>query len=200
MMTLAKLVARDGHLCGLCQKPVDLNLTFPHPCSATVGHIVPIERGGQDEPRNLRLEHLSCNRKKAFHLDSELSLPFTPPKPPDDVVALLYATARHRKGSQKGGREAGHIVNGAAYRAEPRYREIRVSANHNQSRAAKVRGGQEGARVVNDASHRADPKYREDRVRARHAGGSRATHVRWHVRRGIVNPNCVLCIAATTRR
>jgi hypothetical protein len=199
-MTVAELIARDGNLCELCQTLIDLTLEFPHPYSATVGHIVPETRGGSDESGNLRLEHFDCNMRKRDHLDSELTLPFTPPKPVADVVALLEATERHREGSQKSGRKnvesgqlatiatpescskggfiGGRTTNDATHRANPNYRESRVQGGRNGSREDKVHAG---LRV-----HVLHPNLASENNR-------RNNHNRCHVRRGITNPNCPLC-------
>jgi hypothetical protein len=181
-----RLIARDGSLCGLCRGTIDLRFKFSHPLSATVGHIIPRgRRGCSEKPTNLRLEHLDCNQRKGDRLDSELSLPFAPPQPPDDVVALLDATTRHRKGAQEGGKKG----------------------SRNQSRGAKVRGGRnqpreakvEGARITNDAAHRADSNYRKARVRGGRIGVRTANHNRWHVGRRIYLAKCSLCKKAGRR-
>ncbi len=53
-------------ICALCGKPVDFNLKFPNPLSATIDHIVPVSKGGHpSDISNLQLAHLSCNRTKA---------------------------------------------------------------------------------------------------------------------------------------
>jgi hypothetical protein len=172
-MTVAELIARDGNLCGLCNTPIDLRCKFPHPLSATEGHIIPRgRRGCSERPDNRRLEHLNCNLRKGKHLDSELSLPLTPPKPPKDVVELLNATERHRQGSQEGGRRRFELHGNTA---------IQALYGNPATPEGCSKGGQNGGQ-----------KGGFNQPREAKALGN---HNRWHVRRGIVNPNCALCIA-----
>ncbi len=109
MMNVNQLVKRDGPRCGLCKTPVDLTLPWPHPSSATVGHIVPESRwpkgrDGVHDPSNLRLEHWECNDRKKGYLDHELDpVTLRPPEPILDFVAHDEATRKHREGSRKGG-------------------------------------------------------------------------------------------------
>lgn len=59
---------RDGWICWLCNEPVDPTLSRRDPLGATVDHVVPLSRGGADEPENLRLAHYACNNKKSTRL------------------------------------------------------------------------------------------------------------------------------------
>lgn len=52
---------RDGWICGVCNKPVDKELKWPHPQSASLDHIKPISKGGPHIKVNVRLAHLVCN-------------------------------------------------------------------------------------------------------------------------------------------
>lgn len=62
--------------CGICGKPVDFSLKFPHPLSACIDHIIPIDRGGHpSDISNLQLAHLTCNRAKATRLLSHKAQP-----------------------------------------------------------------------------------------------------------------------------
>ena len=61
-----KRIYASQSVCGICGKPVDFSLKFPHPLSACIDHIIPIDRGGHpSDIENLQLAHLSCNRAKA---------------------------------------------------------------------------------------------------------------------------------------
>ena len=52
--------------CGICGLPVDFTLKYPHPLSACVDHIIPINKGGHpSDIDNLQLAHWSCNRQKS---------------------------------------------------------------------------------------------------------------------------------------
>lgn len=61
-----KRILASQEVCGICGKLVDKSLRFPHPLSATVDHIVPINKGGHpSDIDNLQLAHFSCNRAKS---------------------------------------------------------------------------------------------------------------------------------------
>ena len=56
-------------ICGICGKPVDFSLKWPHPLSPCVDHIVPVSRGGHPSDfANLQLAHMCCNREKSDKL------------------------------------------------------------------------------------------------------------------------------------
>lgn len=55
---------RDGWVCGICRKKVDRTKLFPHPDSPTLDHVIPLDKGGDDAPHNLRCAHHSCNNSK----------------------------------------------------------------------------------------------------------------------------------------
>ena len=40
-----KRILASQDVCAICGKPVDKRLKFPHPMSATVDHIIPIDLG-----------------------------------------------------------------------------------------------------------------------------------------------------------
>lgn len=53
-------------VCGICGKPVDFSFKFPHPLSASIDHIIPVDKGGHpSDISNLQLAHLCCNRFKS---------------------------------------------------------------------------------------------------------------------------------------
>lgn len=60
------LILADAHgwACGLCNLPIDEELAWPDVMSGSVDHIVPVTKGGDDEPGNLQLAHLGCNIRK----------------------------------------------------------------------------------------------------------------------------------------
>lgn len=39
-------IMQSQEVCGICGKPVDKSLKFPHPLSACIDHILPIDKGG----------------------------------------------------------------------------------------------------------------------------------------------------------
>lgn len=56
-------------VCGICGKPVDFNLKYPHPLSPCIDHIIPVSKGGHpSDIDNLQLAHWTCNRQKADKL------------------------------------------------------------------------------------------------------------------------------------
>lgn len=52
---------RDGWICQLCDEPVDAFAATNSRWDATLDHIVPSSKGGDDSPENLRLAHRRCN-------------------------------------------------------------------------------------------------------------------------------------------
>ena len=64
-----KKIMLTQQVCGICGKPVDKSLRYPHPLSPCVDHIVPIARGGHpSDISNMQLAHWTCNRAKSDKL------------------------------------------------------------------------------------------------------------------------------------
>lgn len=59
--TLADIASRDGRVCWLCLTSVDMSARVPGPGAPTIDHVVPVSRGGDDTPENVRLAHFFCN-------------------------------------------------------------------------------------------------------------------------------------------
>ncbi len=55
---------RDRWMCGICKRPVDRGLQYPHPLSASLDHVVPISDGGDHAPANVQCAHHKCNHAK----------------------------------------------------------------------------------------------------------------------------------------
>lgn len=55
---IAYLMERDRGRCGKCRKPIRAK---KGPRRPSIGHIVPLARGGKHELANLQAEHLDCN-------------------------------------------------------------------------------------------------------------------------------------------
>lgn len=56
-------------VCGICGKPVDFSLKYPHPLSACIDHIIPVAKGGhRSDIENMQLAHWTCNRQKSDKL------------------------------------------------------------------------------------------------------------------------------------
>ena len=64
-----KKILATQTVCGICGKPVDKSLQFPHPLSPCIDHIVPVAKGGHpSDIENLQLAHWTCNRQKSDKL------------------------------------------------------------------------------------------------------------------------------------
>ena len=67
-----KKVLMSHDICALCGKPVNKTLKYPDPMSATVDHIIPLDRGGHpSDLDNLQLAHLKCNRDKSNRMETK---------------------------------------------------------------------------------------------------------------------------------
>lgn len=60
----ADVHARDGWTCQLCLLPIDPEVAWPDPMSASVDHVVPLALGGAHSMINVQSAHLSCNSSK----------------------------------------------------------------------------------------------------------------------------------------
>lgn len=64
-----KKILKEQSVCGICGKPVDKKLKYPHPLSACIDHIIPLAKGGHpSDIENLQLSHWCCNRQKSDSL------------------------------------------------------------------------------------------------------------------------------------
>ena len=64
-----KKIFATQNVCGICGKPVDKSLRYPHPLSPCIDHIIPIAKGGHpSDIDNLQLAHWTCNRQKSDKL------------------------------------------------------------------------------------------------------------------------------------
>lgn len=64
-----KKILATQTVCGICGKKVDRSLKYPHPLSACIDHIIPINKGGHpSDINNLQLAHWTCNRQKSDKL------------------------------------------------------------------------------------------------------------------------------------
>lgn len=59
-----EVAARDNYVCHICDGWVDMSLPRTSGLGATVDHVIPLSKGGSDEPENLRLAHWACNVRK----------------------------------------------------------------------------------------------------------------------------------------
>lgn len=64
-----KRILQTQSVCGICGKPVDKSIKYPHPLSPSIDHIIPIAKGGHPSAlENLQLAHWVCNRQKSDKL------------------------------------------------------------------------------------------------------------------------------------
>ena len=64
-----KKIYQTQRVCGICGKPVDFKLKYPHPLAPCIDHIIPISKGGHpSDLENMQLAHWTCNRKKSDKL------------------------------------------------------------------------------------------------------------------------------------
>lgn len=68
LVLLAALGLRDGWRCGICGKKVNHDLRHPDLLAPSVDHIVPLARGGTNDPGNLQIAHFRCNFSKRGEL------------------------------------------------------------------------------------------------------------------------------------
>lgn len=55
---------RDGWTCRLCLLPIDPEVAWPDPMSASVDHVVALVHGGPHSMANVQSAHLGCNSSK----------------------------------------------------------------------------------------------------------------------------------------
>ena len=61
-----KKIYATQEVCGICGRPVDKSLKYPHPLSKCIDHIVPVAKGGHpSDIDNMQLAHWTCNRQKS---------------------------------------------------------------------------------------------------------------------------------------
>lgn len=60
-----KKIYATQSICGICGRPVDMNIKYPDPLSPCIDHIIPVSRGGHpSDITNMQLAHRTCNRTK----------------------------------------------------------------------------------------------------------------------------------------
>lgn len=55
------ILERDGWTCGICHEPIDRDADPLNDWAATIDHIVPLAKGGEHTPGNVRAAHRYCN-------------------------------------------------------------------------------------------------------------------------------------------
>jgi endogenous inhibitor of DNA gyrase (YacG/DUF329 family) len=74
VLSVTELAERDGNRCHICCRKVDMNLSGKAKWGPTIEHIVPVSRGGTNEPGNLALAHRYCNTARGNRGHSQLLL------------------------------------------------------------------------------------------------------------------------------
>lgn len=69
---------RDGWMCGICLEPVDPELMYPDPMSASLDHVMPLSRGGGHLESNAQCSHLACNVQKGARVDGGIEATWIP--------------------------------------------------------------------------------------------------------------------------
>lgn len=64
----SEICERDGWICGICGEPVP-EVAYPDPLSPSIDHIIPLDKGGLHEPKNVQLAHLRCNLRKGTKVE-----------------------------------------------------------------------------------------------------------------------------------
>jgi hypothetical protein len=63
------LWVRQCGVCSFCDEPIDQDLAWPHPLSASLDHRIPLAAGGQHMQANLQWVHLQGNWRKSYKTD-----------------------------------------------------------------------------------------------------------------------------------
>lgn len=86
-----KRILAVQEICGICGKPVDKNIKYPLPLSATVDHIIPIAKGGHpSDLANLQLAHFCCNRQKSDKLAPRVGFDPAPKVVPNRLLPQTF--------------------------------------------------------------------------------------------------------------
>ena len=67
---------RDEYWCGICDEPIDASAKWPDPMSASLDHVVPLNRGGTHTYDNVQASHFACNCRKGDRVGDELAALF----------------------------------------------------------------------------------------------------------------------------
>lgn len=65
---------RDNWICGICGRKINKRLKWPNPLSSSLDHIIPLSKGGDDNPINVQAAHLRCNIGKHTKKGGQLRL------------------------------------------------------------------------------------------------------------------------------
>jgi hypothetical protein len=74
IMSVYELAARDGATCHLCRRKVDMSISGKAKWGPTIDHLVPVSKGGTNDPENLALAHRYCNTARGNRGNVQLML------------------------------------------------------------------------------------------------------------------------------
>lgn len=74
VLSVDELAARDGCRCHVCNRKVEMSLSGNAKWGPTIEHIVPVSRGGTNDPENLALAHRFCNTARGNRGHSQMIL------------------------------------------------------------------------------------------------------------------------------
>jgi 5-methylcytosine-specific restriction endonuclease McrA len=66
--SVKEIFERDDWDCHICRQPIDRDLSYPDPGSASLDHVIPLSKGGPHSRHNCRAAHLTCNLRKQARL------------------------------------------------------------------------------------------------------------------------------------
>lgn len=195
-MSKFNVLVRDHWICQLCGEETPRELRgMMDPRAPEVDHIIPESRGGSDNESNLRCVCRACNRKKSSFLDYELQTAFASDGTVVDIVAVLTATERQRKGAVKGGFRC-HELHPKMSREVCGKVFNRIRTVEHQSKAGRI-GGRKGGKIGGKTQGRINVESGQlaslRTLEHQSKAGRLANHNRWHIKRTIWNPNCKLC-------
>lgn len=61
---------RDNWTCKICDQPINKNIKYPDPFSASIDHRIPLSKGGPHSYNNCQASHLTCNVRKCNNVDN----------------------------------------------------------------------------------------------------------------------------------
>jgi hypothetical protein len=76
-MTVEDLACRDGAKCNICQRKINMNKSGLEPLGPTIDHILPVSKGGTNDPSNLALAHRRCNVSRGNRQPAQMMLEVT---------------------------------------------------------------------------------------------------------------------------
>jgi hypothetical protein len=73
-LSVHEIAERDGTRCHICRRKVNMSLSGLAKWGPTIEHILPVSRGGTNDPSNLALAHRHCNTARGNRGHSQLVL------------------------------------------------------------------------------------------------------------------------------